>query len=336
MSNPPHQSDLSRDLHRQPTCLVELVRHGCGFSFAAPFLNTLLFDPKFDVLSRSLILLQAQSISSHSCIHSDCYFAEDIQTHNTPPSPDKFESFGSHKKGNAVCPKCGRFGTFRKSQCYRKVTELWDPILFYFIFPGGLRLRDLPSTSTWSYVCYNKAVPVETITDIWVRHFHYILSASAIKMHKWACFILLVLGQLFILLTGSHFADEIGSEWQIINRLENILLTDARWDHHKASAHMKMKIPDGCVECDVTAASVYMRCFSNSDSIREKMKICLGWIIAAQLYTFFDQPNTHTHTLTHCLCFLCFCTVWGLFFIPIVWTPAFIWFDLRSYYFDYL
>lgn len=155
-------------------------------------------------------------------------------------------------------------------------------------------------------------MPVETITDIWVRHFHYILSASAIKMHKRACFILLVPEQLFILLTGSHFADEIVSERQIINRPENILLTDAHWDHHKASAHMKMRIPDGCVECDVTAASVSMRCFSNSDSIREKMKICLGWIIAAQIFTFFDQPNTHTHTHLHtleCLCFLCFCTV---------------------------
>lgn len=141
-------------------------------------------------------------------------------------------------------------------------------------------------------------MPVETIIDIWVRHFRYILSASAIKTGRFyssrtrATFFL-------ISLTGSHFANEIASERQIINRPENILLTDARWDPLRASAHMKMKIPDGCVECDVTAASVSMRCFSNSDSIREKMKICLGWIIAAQLFTFFDQPNTHTHTLTH-------------------------------------
>lgn len=95
------------------------------------FLNTLLFDAKFDVWYRSPILLQVQSVSNHSCIRSECCFAEDIQAYIF--SPDKFKSFVSHKKGNAVCPKCGRFGTFRKSQCYPKVTELRDPVLFYFI-----------------------------------------------------------------------------------------------------------------------------------------------------------------------------------------------------------
>lgn len=50
------------------------------------------------------------------------------------PSPDNSKSFGGHKKkGNAVCPKCGRLVTFTKSQCYWEVTELRDPILFYFI-----------------------------------------------------------------------------------------------------------------------------------------------------------------------------------------------------------
>lgn len=41
------------------------------------------------------------------------------------------------------------------------------------------------------------------------------------------------------MLTGSHFTVEIVSERQIINRPENILLTDARWDHLKASSHIR-------------------------------------------------------------------------------------------------
>lgn len=169
-----------------------------------------------------------------------------------------------------------------------------------------------------------------------MRHFHYLLSAPAIKMHKRACFIPLA-GQLCALLTGSHSADEIVSERQIISRPGNILLTDARWDPLKASAHVKMEIPDGCAECDVTAASVSMRCFSNLDSIREKMKICLGWIIAAQLFTFSDQPNTNTHLHTlECLwvlCFLCRMRFEGCFLLQLFELLPL---DLRFYSFDYL
>lgn len=208
------------------------------------------------------------------------------------------------------------------------VTEKWQncETLFYFIFPGGLLLRDLPSTSTWSYVCYNKAMPVETIINIWVRRFHYILSGSAIKMHKWARFILLVRGQLFILLTGSDFADEIMSEWQINN------CPDERWNHLKASAHIsalrsrvrKWKYPDGSVECDVISVHEMFFQFRLNRGENENQPRLDYWYTA--FYFLWSTKHTHTHLHTlECLWFICFCTEYSLriVFIAIVWTPSF-------------
>lgn len=182
-------------------------------------------------------------------------------------------------------------------------------------------------------------MPVETITDIWMRHFHYILSASAIKMHKRACFILLVPGQLFILLTGSHFADEIGSERQIINRPENILLTDARWDHHKApGVHENENTRRMCgvwCHCGISVHEMFFQ-FRLNQGENENLPR-LDYCCTA-FYFLWSTKLTHTHTLTHswvCVVSLFLYRTWfeGCFLLQLFeHLPL----DLRFYSFDYL